>query len=106
VRAVVDDGVDSGVAAGGVLLRLADAVHAAWRQADAAPVLALAGDAVAELGDAAFCDAVGVAAGFNAITRIADATGIPLEAASVARAGDVRERVGIAAFAAAKAAGG
>ena len=43
-------------------------------------------------------DALTVAAGFNAITRVADATGIPLDASTAAATADLRDATGIQAF--------
>ena len=52
------------------------------------------------LGEAALVDAAGVAAIFNAVVRVADATGIPLEAAKAQASAGVRAEIGIDAFAA------
>ncbi len=65
---------------------------------------AVAGDgdmtvAISELrravGDAGWVDAAGVAATFNAIDRIADATGIPLERGKAAASADFRGALNI-----------
>lgn len=63
--------------------RLAD-VHAAVR---------------AHMGDAALVDAAAIVATFNAIDRVADATGIPIEDGKAASTADVRATLGINAFA-------
>jgi len=53
---------------------------------------------VAALGAAAMVDAAAVIAVFNGITRIADATGIPLEDAKRAESADWRAALGIDRF--------
>lgn len=52
-----------------------------------------------KLGDAALCDAAGIAATFNAIDRVADATGIPIEDVKADSTADFRAALGINAFA-------
>jgi hypothetical protein len=56
----------------------------------------------ARLGEAAMIDAAAVIAGFNGITRIADATGIPLEDTKAAKTEMWRHELGIDAFQKAK----
>jgi hypothetical protein len=51
------------------------------------------------MGDAAFVDAAAIVATFNAIDRVADATGIPIEDNKAASTADVRTALGINAFA-------
>ena len=53
---------------------------------------------VAVLGEAAMLDSAGVIGGFDGITRIADATGIPLEPAKAEQPADFRMRLGIDRF--------
>jgi hypothetical protein len=53
----------------------------------------------AEMGDAALVDAAAIAATFNAIDRVADSTGIPIEEAKVDSTADFRASLGINAFA-------
>ena len=53
----------------------------------------------AKLGDAALVDAAAIAATFNAIDRVADSTGIPIEDAKAATTADFRAALGINAFA-------
>ena len=84
-------------------MRLADSVAEAFRSGDGAGMAACLDDGERAFGAIGLSDAIAVAAGFNAITRIADAIGIPLEATAAARAGDVREVIGITDFARAKA---
>ena len=50
------------------------------------------------LGEAAMVDAAAVIAGFNAYPRIADATGIPLEAAKQAASAGLRAELGLDAL--------
>jgi len=52
-----------------------------------------------QMGDAAFVDAAAIVATFNAIDRVADATGIPIEDSKAASTADVRAALGINAFA-------
>ena len=83
----------SGVPAGGILSTFAEAILA---NADS---LAQARSAVtAALGEAAMIDAAAVVAGFNGITRIADATGIPLEPAKAEETESWRATLGIDGF--------
>jgi hypothetical protein len=51
------------------------------------------------MGDAAFVDAAAIVATFNAIDRVADATGIPIEDNKAASTADFRAALGINAFA-------
>jgi hypothetical protein len=52
-----------------------------------------------KMGDAALCDAAGIAATFNAIDRVADATGIPIEDVKADSTADFRAALGINTFA-------
>jgi hypothetical protein len=52
-----------------------------------------------QMGDAALVDAAAIVATFNAIDRVADATGIPIEDSKAAFTADVRAELGINAFA-------
>jgi len=51
-----------------------------------------------QMGDAALVDAAAVAALFNAIDRLADASGIPLEPEKAAATADFRSELGINDF--------
>ncbi len=51
------------------------------------------------LGDAGFVDASAVIANYSALDRVADATGIPLEAAKEANTVELRTELGINDFA-------
>ena len=53
----------------------------------------------AQMGDAALVDAAAIVATFNAIDRVADATGIPIEDAKAASTADLRAALDINAFA-------
>jgi len=48
-----------------------------------------------QIGDAALIDAAAVIAGFDAITRVADGSGIPLEPSKAEASADWRARLGI-----------
>ena len=52
-----------------------------------------------KLGDAALVDAAAIAATFNAIDRVADSTGIPIEDGKAESTADFRAELGINAFA-------
>ena len=86
---------DGGVPKGRLLVRYAESLLANDR-----PAL---GDVIAtiraEMGDAALVDIAAVAGLFNAIDRIADSTGIPLDPARVAASADFRASLGINQFA-------
>ncbi len=85
---------DGGVAHGTRLVAFVDAVMAGdeARLADARSTLRAA------LGERAFVDACAVVGGFNVVDRIADATGIPLDASLVALSEDLREQLDLARF--------
>ena len=55
-------------------------------------------DVLDTLGAEALVDACGVAATFNAIDRVADSTGIPIDEARLEPTADFRESLGINAF--------
>lgn len=57
---------------------------------------------VGAMGAAALVDAAGIAGFFNAIDRVADATGTPLDERTAADTESLRKQLGIDAFAAAK----
>ena len=90
------DGSDGGgVAAGVELLAFADALLGD----DAAKLDAAREGLRAAAGDEGLVDAAGVAATFNAIDRIADATGIPLEDGKASVSADFRAALNIGAYA-------
>lgn len=53
------------------------------------------------LSDAAFVDACAVIGAFNVVDRVADATGIPLDAPLIAMSGEVRAELDLGRFASA-----
>jgi hypothetical protein len=53
---------------------------------------------VALLGTAAMVDAAGIAAMFNSITRVADATGTPIDAVRLEPTAGFRAELGITGF--------
>ena len=86
-----------GIAHGDILIRFATAVLG-----NDAAELALARTGVADaMGGAALADTAAVAALFNAIDRVADSTGIPLEDVKAEATADFRSAIGIDDFAAA-----
>jgi len=82
------------------LMSFTDAVHAG----DAARIAAERTALRAEMGVAAAIDAAAVAALFNAIDRVADATGTVVEDEKAAATADLRVAMGIDAFAAGQSA--
>ena len=83
----------SGIPASAILSNFAETI------VTGADNLAQARSAVAAaLGQAAMIDAAAVVAGFNGITRIADATGIPLEPAKAEETQPWRATLGIDRF--------
>jgi hypothetical protein len=87
-------GDDSGIPHASLLIEFAEAVL----DPDEARI-ARARKAVAEtMGEAALVDAAAVAGNFNAIDRVADSTGIPLEAEKAAMTEDFRRALGIDDF--------
>ena len=87
---------DGGVAHGAVLVRFAEAVLGD----DDIALMAARGALERALGPAGLVDAAGVVGLFNAIDRVADATGIPLEPEKAAATADFRAALAIDAFAA------
>ena len=99
LRAVTDPehAAECGVAHAAELIALADAMVGA----DDAVLAAARQRVVDELGPAHLVDAAAVASNFERMVRIADATGIPLDAPVEIMTSDVREQLGINAFTAA-----
>ena len=90
---------DGGILHGDLMIAFAEAILG---NDDAA--LARARTAiVVTLGAASLVDAAGIAGLFNAIDRVADATGTPLEDAKAADTASLRDAIGIDAFEAARA---
>lgn len=86
---------DAGVPHGAFLIELADAV-AQWRWDEAA---AIRHRGIELIGAQATRDAILVAAGFNGITRVADAIGIRLDPRTADVSVGLRAKIGIDAFA-------
>jgi hypothetical protein len=86
---------DGNVPYGALLVSFAEAVLGN----DDERLAAIRSEICASLGDAALVDAAAIAATFNAIDRVADATGIPIEDAKAAATADFRAALGINAFA-------
>lgn len=95
LQSVVGDGAgDGGVPHGRLLVTFAEAVLT-----DDPDLLHPARQMMARtLGEAAMVDAAAVAAGFNAIDRVADGTGIPIDEERVASTASLREELGIDRF--------
>ena len=89
-----DGRADSGVQYGMVLVDFVDAVlrHDQTRLAD------LRADVRNLVGDAGFVDACATIASFNAVVKLADGTGIPLEDWKERRTRDIRDALSIKAF--------
>ena len=82
------------MAAGDVLVTFVEAVLG-----DDMNALAAARAAVqASLGDAALVDVCATIASFNAVVKLADGTGIPLEPWKIERTADIRTPLGIEAY--------
>ena len=86
---------DAGVPHGDFLIDMADAV-ARWHWDD---VAALRHRGIDTVGPDATRDAIRVAAGFNGITRVADAIGIRLDSRTANASAGLRAKIGIDAFA-------
>jgi hypothetical protein len=65
---------------------------------DADELATVRAELVSALGNAVLVDASAIVATFNAIDRVADSTGIPIDEARVAVTEDLREQLGINAF--------
>ena len=85
---------DGGVAHGALLTGFAEAVL----DRDEAALAAVRQRLRDALGDAALVDAAAVVANYSALDRVADATGIPLEAAKEAATAGLRTELGIDRF--------
>ena len=91
LNAIVEEApAGGGVAAGEALVRYADAFYE-----DGDGFAAARDRLLAEIGAEALVDAAGVLAIFNAVVRIADATGIPLEEQKARMSADFRGALGI-----------
>lgn len=84
-----DDAV--GVEQEDLLVAIAEAVFTGDRD-DLAHICA---EALPRIGAEQLVDAIGIASGFNGITKVANATGIPLDARTEEVTGDMRQQTGI-----------
>lgn len=92
--AVTDAARASGLARGAHLNALVEAcIRSQWDRLDE-----ICGSAQIAMGTDAVRDALIVAAGFNGITRVADATGIPLDPATASATSQLRRDSGIDRF--------
>jgi len=89
-----DSGKDTGIPDADVLIRLAEAVVGY----DAGEIAAARQAVIDRMGEAALVDAAAVAANFNAIDRVADSIGIPLEDEKAVISEGFREELGINEF--------
>ena len=95
---VMDGATATGVPGGEVLIALVDAALGR----DEATLVQARAAVRASLGLAALIDATAVIGGFDGITRIADATGIPLEPPKAEQTADFFAALGIGQFRAEK----
>ena len=94
LNAVNEVDSDSGVEHSDHLRALTEAaVGSRWEELDA-----IRDEAAAAMGEQAMVDALTVAAGFNGITRVADATGIPLDPTTHESTVSMRSETGIDDF--------
>ena len=89
--ALAGDGHNSGVPDGSVLLAFADAVLGS----DDGVLNDMRTNLVTEMGKAALVDAAATVASYNSIVKVADATGIPLDAETADMTADIRAELGI-----------
>jgi hypothetical protein len=95
LAAIVGSGhADGGVPHGGVLVEFVDAVLGR----DEARLPALRDMVRSAVGDAGFVDVCATIASFNAVVKLADGTGIPLEDWKESRTRDIRHALSIDAF--------
>jgi alkylhydroperoxidase family enzyme len=85
---------DSGIPNATLLIEFAEAVLGT----DAARLAAARSKVLEVLGAEALVDAAAVAGFFNAIDRVADATGTPLDEKTLADTAELREELGIDEF--------
>ena len=85
---------DCGIPDGALLIDFAEAILGG----DEARLARARAAIVAAMGAAALVDAAGIAGLFNAIDRVADATGAPLEEAKAADTASLRDAIGINKF--------
>lgn len=83
--------VDVGVEDEDLLVAIAEAVFAG----DPLELAQIRAEALSRIGAEKLIDAIGIASGFNGITKVANATGIPLDARTEEVTGDMRQQTGI-----------
>jgi hypothetical protein len=86
---------DGNIPHGALLVSFAEAVLGT----DEASLSAVRSEIRGSMGDAALVDAAAIVATFNAIDRVADATGIPIEDGKAAATANLRAALGINSFA-------
>ncbi len=91
-------GGDGNIAHGALLVSFADAVLGT----DDRRLEEIRADIRSRMGDAALVDAAAIVATFNAIDRVADSTGIPIEDNKAESTADIRAALGINQFAQAR----
>lgn len=89
------DGARSGVPGGAELVAFLEAV---LMDTDAERIAVARHRVASLLGDAALVDAAATIASFNAVVKLADGTGIPLEPAKEERTRDFRSQLDIESF--------
>jgi len=94
LESVTSSDIDPGIVHGDWLRKLSEAaINSDWLGLGE-----MRASAEAAMGTQEVADALTVAAAFNGITRVADATGIPLDENTAATTQEMRERTGIAEF--------
>jgi len=76
------------------LMAVAEAVY----EGDPTALSTMRQATVVALGSQGLVDAISVAAAFNGITKIANATGLPLDATTVTKTGELRKETGIDSY--------
>ena len=94
LTAITDRSKDSGVVHGELLTTLAEQIAGSAWQA----LRKTRASAIEAMGEQAATDALVVASAFNGITRVADATGIPLDENTEQTTVGMRDLVGLDAF--------
>lgn len=94
IRATTTDDVDSGVDHGEVLVAFSNALMTA----DPARLEAARAAVRQAVGDAGFVETAATAANFNQMDRIADSTGIPIDAPVRNQMGPLWEELGVLRF--------
>ena len=94
LTAITDRSKDSGVPHGELLTALAEQTAGSTWQG----LKVTLATAIEAMGEQRAVDALVVASAFNGITRVADATGIPLDENTAETTGEMRNSVGLDAF--------